>query len=259
MQSVKNKTLRVAQITDSHLFADTSINLNGLNTWYSLQQVMYAVLESQPDLIIFTGDLVDKPDVAAYLQVKAILAQSAVPVFCLPGNHDHPGLLKETLLSDNIHVEDSALVDRWQLIFLDSYQPDTHSGKLADSQLQMLDDCLSQNPDYFALIGLHHHPVEIGSTWMDAMGLEQAEQLFAVIDQYPQVKAVIWGHIHQHFEQSRNAVKLLGAPSTCVQFIPGATQFCLDDKPPGYRWLTLYSDGEIETGITYLEKFDPPD
>lgn len=250
--------LRVAQITDSHLFANSESKLNGLNTLYSLQQVMQAVIASQPDVIIFTGDLVDTPDVAAYLHVKEIIDQSPVPVFCLPGNHDQPELLKKTLSSANIRVDHTAIINGWQLVFLNSYQKNSHSGRLPTSQLRMLDHSLSQNSQFPALICMHHHPVPIDSTWMDSMGLEQSEELFEVLDRYPQVKAIIWGHIHQQFDQTRNGVKLLGSPSTCVQFMPGASKFSVDDKPPGYRWLNLQENGEIETGVTYLAGFHCP-
>ncbi len=59
--------------------------------------------------------------------------------------------------------------------------------------------------------------------------------------------------------EQRLGVQLLGSPSTCVQFMPEAAEFSLDNKPPGYRWLSLHSDGEIETGVTYLKNFNPPD
>ncbi len=259
MPSAITRTLRVVQITDSHLFADSAIKLNGLDTHHSLQQVMHAVLSSKPDLIIFTGDLVDKPDADAYLRLKTIMNQSPVPVFCLPGNHDQPELLKQQLSSDTIQIKDSALIDNWQFVFLNSYQPNTHVGKLDDTQLGALDKCLNKLPNSPALISLHHHPVSIDSTWMDSMALDQAEDLFAVLDKYVQVKAVIWGHIHQQFEQIRKGVKLLGTPSTCVQFKPGATEFSLDDKPPGFRWLHLYQNGEIDTGVTFLADFVSPE
>jgi Icc protein len=259
MQSAEKRTLRVAQITDSHLFANPLSRLNGMDTLYSLQQVMQTVLDSRPDMIVFTGDLVDKPTLESYRQVKAVIKQSPVPVYCLAGNHDQPDQLKHSLLSENIRIQDRAMIGTWQLIFLNSHQPDTHAGKLDVSQLDMLNHHLSEYPNRPALIFIHHHPVVIGSLWMDKMGLQQADALFSVLDRYSQVKAVVWGHIHQQFEQTRNSVKLLGTPSTCVQFKPRADEFGLDDKPPGYRWLNLYSDGKFETEVVYLKNFNSPE
>ncbi|MDO8698550.1 MAG: phosphodiesterase, partial [Pseudomonas sp.] len=96
----------------------------------------------------------------------------------------------------------------------------------------------------------HHHPVSIGCRWMEPIGLRNADELFAVLDAYPQVRGVLWGHIHQEFDQLRNGVRLLASPSTCVQFAPGSEEFQVDQEAPGYRWLRLHADGQLETGVS---------
>jgi Icc protein len=48
----------------------------------------------------------------------------------------------------------------------------------------------------------------------------------------------------------RNGVRLLGSPSTCVQFAPGSEHFKVGDQAPGYRWLRLHPDGGLETGVS---------
>jgi Icc protein len=63
---------------------------------------------------------------------------------------------------------------------------------------------------------------------------------------------VVWGHVHQAFEQRRNEVLLLATPSTCLQFLPGSERFAVEQIPPGYRWLDLYPDGSLKTGIERL-------
>jgi len=85
---------------------------------------------------------------------------------------------------------------------------------------------------------------------MEPIGLRNADELFAVLDAYPQVRAVLWGHIHQEFDQLRNGVRLLASPSTCVQFAPGSEEFQVDQEAPGYRWLRLHADGQLETGVS---------
>lgn len=46
--------------------------------------------------------------------------------------------------------------------------------------------------------------------------------------------------------------RLLGAPSTCVQFLPGAAHCAVDTRPAGYRWLDLHDDGRIDSGVRRL-------
>ena len=87
---------------------------------------------------------------------------------------------------------------------------------------------------------------------MDRIALENAGGLFAVLDRYPQVRGLLWGHVHQEFQEIRNGVLLMATPSTCVQFKPNNAKFGVDEKPPGYRWLELAPDGAIHTGVSRL-------
>jgi Icc protein len=70
-----------------------------------------------------------------------------------------------------------------------------------------------------------------------------------VIDRYPQVRLVIFGHIHQEFERSRRGITYLGTPSTCIQFMPNSQKFSLDQTKPGFRLLNLYPNGMFNTKI----------
>ena len=89
----------------------------------------------------------------------------------------------------------------------------------------------------------------MGSEWLDGMGLADAAAFFAVVDRFPAVRAIVWGHVHQEFDGERNGVRLLAAPSTCVQFRPGTERYAKDRRAPGYRWLELRPDGTIVTAV----------
>jgi len=79
-----------------------------------------------------------------------------------------------------------------------------------------------------------------------------AAAFFDVLDRYPGVRGVLWGHVHQQIDQQRNGVSLMASPSTCVQFAPGSMKFKADDMQPGYRWLDLHGDGRIETAVSRM-------
>ena len=89
----------------------------------------------------------------------------------------------------------------------------------------------------------------IDCAWIDAQAVDNAERFWATLSEFPQVRAVLSGHVHQHTETQRGAVRVLTSPSTCVQFAPHSDDFRVDNEPPGYRWLDLHADGRIETGI----------
>jgi len=108
---------------------------------------------------------------------------------------------------------------------------------------------LSANPDMHVLVMMHHQPVLIGSKWIDQYILRNADAFFAVIDRFPNVRAIVWGHVHQEFSGQRNGVALIATPSTCVQFKPLCDEFTVDTLMPGYRWFDLNDDGTFNTGI----------
>ena len=254
--SAKDTSVLLVQLSDSHLFAETDGRLLGMNTRQSLEKVIESVLAEQPvvDLILATGDLSQDGSVESYQAFRQLSAQIAAPVRWLPGNHDElPQMAEAAQQSD--FLEPVIDIGQWRITLLDSAVPGSVPGYLQDAQLQLLAQALSEAPQRHHLICLHHHPVSIDCAWMEPIGLRNPEALFAVLGRFPQVRAVLWGHIHQMFDQVRDGVRLLASPSTCIQFAPGSEDFQLDDLPPGYRWLRLHDDGRLETGISRVTGF----
>lgn len=244
-------SIYIIQITDTHVFADPAERFDGVDCAATLQATLSAIraAKRQPDVMLLTGDLVHEPDTEAYQRLGKLLTQAPAPVYCLPGNHDHPATMQMHLHAPPVRHDKHILLDGWQILLLDSWLPNEHAGRLADAELEWLQRILAEYRDRPALIALHHPPVSIGSPWMDAMGLKNPDDLFAVIDAHEQVCAVVWGHIHQEFEAQRRGVKLLASPSTCLQFKPHTETYQVDDLVPGYRWLELSDDGNISTGV----------
>lgn len=249
--------IRIIQITDFHLLADPTSTMMGINTEASFHAVLNAVRQNHgpPDLVLLTGDLVQEPAPNTYRRLKDHLETLQAPCYCLPGNHDDLGLMKE-ILTQGHHVafQPQILLDGWQIVCLDSTIPGDPGGYLTEDQLLLLESLLADQPERFALICLHHSPLLTGSRWLDTMRLSNSEQLFAIIDRYPSVRGVIFGHIHQALDTSRNGVRLAACPSTCFQFKPNHGDFALDPLPPGYRWLELCSDGDVRTDVERLNE-----
>lgn len=246
--------IKIIQISDTHFFASPESTLDGVNTAESLQQVL-SLMRSRdwpPAAAVLTGDLVEVISSAAYQNLRAMLLELDIPVYCLPGNHDDPQLMQRLLPAENIYLVDHALFGEWIVIFLHTYLPGSHGGHLDQEALTRLERLL-QHPDaHYALLCLHHPVVPIGSPWLDAMRLDNSAELFGVLDRYSKVRGVIWGHIHQEFCTYRKGVALLGSPSTCVQFLPRTERFARDTLGPGYRWLRLGIDGSLRSGVVRL-------
>jgi Icc protein len=249
-----DKPIHIAQITDTHLFADPRGQLLGLNTHHCLEQIVDLVLAVHPpDLVVASGDLAHDGSTAAYQHLRKLLSRLGVPVYCLPGNHDEALALRANLQGGLLHTVRSTCCGGWLLLFLDSSVPGSEGGHLKEAELQALDRLLAVHSDLPALVWLHHQPVYVGSRWLDTMAVDNASAFFDTMDRYANVRAVVWGHVHQTFEQKRNDVQLLSSPSTCIQFLPGSEGFAVDMAvSPGYRWLELYADGGFKTGVERL-------
>jgi Icc protein len=165
----------------------------------------------------------------------------------LPGNHDDGAAMAAALRAAQLGGE--YRLGAWRVMGLDTRVPGEEGGRLADAALADLERRLAADSAYW-LIALHHPPVAIGSRWMDAMGLANGERLMRLVSRFSdRVRALVWGHNHQVYDGRHAGIRLLGAPSTCVQYAPGSDDYAVDDQPPGYRWLDLYDDGVVITGV----------
>jgi Icc protein len=140
---------------------------------------------------------------------------------------------------------------------LNSAVPRKNHGHLGEEELAYLNRALEKSPKH-AIVSLHHNPLPVGSAWLDKMVLDNAAAFWAVVDRYPHVRAVLFGHIHQEYIGSRGKVQLLATPSTCIQFLPKSGPFRLDAATPGFRRLRLHSDGKIETSLERLPSYPGP-
>lgn len=246
--------INIIQITDTHILDDGAPSFNDYDTSASLMCVVNRILESESDadLILLTGDLVHEPTETAYQKLADHLSVLTTPILSLPGNHDSPELMRYVMGANGHDTGNLVKFDDWLIILLDTCVRGEHSGRLSATELEFLRTSLEANIDTHCLIALHHHPVSIKSSWMDAMPLVNAEDFLNIVDEFKQVKGIIWGHIHQAFEDEVTSVKLLGTPSTCLQFKPGSSEFAIDDKNPAYRKLTLKKNGMISSKVIYL-------
>lgn len=249
--------LRLIHITDTHLNAPEDGHLLGMKTLHSLHCVLDIVREQQPtfDAFLVTGDLSQDGSARSYQHLTDALTPFQRPAFWLAGNHDHPVNMQHAMQGS----ENSERVVRtatWQIVLLNSQQPGKVYGELSDTELAFLDQNLSERSDLHTLVALHHHPIDMGSRWIDNIGLKNRDRLLAVLQRHRNVKAVLWGHVHQHSDRMVDGVRMISSPSTCVQFKPHSDEFTIDNLSPAYRWLDLHDNGDINTGVQRVENIE---
>ncbi|AZT82823.1 3',5'-cyclic-AMP phosphodiesterase [Marinobacter sp. NP-4(2019)] len=253
----KPRALRVLQITDPHLLADPAGGLLGVNTRDSLDAVIDKVVRDhgQPDLVLATGDIAQDGSEEAYRVFGEKLSAFPCASAWIAGNHDDSDVLAQVAgehQANRRHIVQGG----WQFILLDSSVHGQVYGELAESELEFLASTLAQNPDLPALVALHHHPVDIGSDWMEGIGLRNRDAFWQIVECFPQVKIVLWGHIHQEHDLERRGVRLLATPSTCIQFTSGSPTFAVEALPPGYRWFELETSGQFQTEVQRATDFE---
>lgn len=253
--------LRVVQITDTHLFREPDGKLLGVNTQQSFEQVLEHIegMGSQPDLVLATGDISQDASVESYQRFATTVSRLATPCYWIPGNHDRADLMRDLTDHRSLSVGE---VQRgsWLIIMLDSTQPGEVSGHLSAAELGRLEQALQQaqqagSPTSHVLVCLHHNPLPGQADWMHDIGLNNPDELIALLSRYSSVRAVVHGHIHQQLDEQAHGLRFICTPSTCVQFKPEAGDFELDAKAPGWRWLDLYEDGTIVTDVQRLTNF----
>jgi len=245
--------IRAVQLTDTHLCRATGGTLLGMDTDHSLQAVVDLVRRERPavDLLLATGDLADNGSEAAYRRLPAYFEQLTPRHYWLPGNHDDRRAMA-AVANPHGRLPGELRIGRWQVLMLDSQVSGEVGGELGEAELERLQQALAgaAAAQLHSLVCLHHQPVTVGCAWLDEQMVADAAAFFAVLDRFPGVRGVLWGHVHQQVDRHQGGRRLMASPSTCVQFAPGSGKFRADAAPPGYRWLELQEDGSIDTGIS---------
>lgn len=247
--------IKLLQITDTHLFVDDDGSLLGVNTTESFAAVVDAILEKPIDFdaILATGDISQDHTQASYQKFIQGIKPLQKPCFWLPGNHDYRRNMALVLPVSQIRCVPHFFVgDSWQIILLDSQVEGVPHGQLKPDQLTLLDELLSQYPQKHTLVLMHHHPVLVGSAWLDQHTLKESENFWQIVAKHENVNAVVCGHVHQDMDVMVDGVRVIATPSTCVQFKPDSDDFALDLLSPGWREISLFDNGSIETEVKRL-------
>jgi Icc protein len=227
------------QISDSHI--DDNKLVLGVDSQANLGSIISMISDQNYDVLLISGDLAHNGTLESYQKLQKILNPIETEIYVLAGNHDDFSNLSQVFNQSSLC---NFIIDCWEIITLDSVQSGKVSGRLSDEQLHSLSQQISSSSAKYIALCLHHPPVSMQSDWDDEMSLENPDDLFAVIDQFDTIKAVMWGHAHQCCEFNRIGLKLFSCPSTALQFN--------GQSGIGYNHYTLNEDGEIYCKTRWL-------
>jgi Icc protein len=248
--------VRLLHISDTHLHAAADSRMRGVVTAETLSAVLARARASSawpPAGVLVTGDIVQDESRAGYERFRDAMAPLGAPIYCLPGNHDDPALMDDALARAPFQVGGEVRIGRWTLVLLSTFLAGEDAGGLGERRLRALAAALDANRGQHVLVAMHHQPLPMGSAWLDGVGLHDADAFLRIIDAHSNVRAVVWGHVHQASDRERNGVRYLSTPSTCAQFKPGSDFFALDPRGPGFRWLELFAGGRVGTEVVWVD------
>jgi Icc protein len=223
-------------------------------TYASLCSVLdhYRDNDWRADLVVVTGDLVQDDSAGAYEHFCQLLSSLELPVYCVPGNHDVRALMRDALAEPPFHYCASARSGNWLIIGIDSCVTDHAGGHVEAAELARLDSEIATSGAENVMICLHHPPVRMGSKWLDTVGMDNGAEFLRRIAASGKVRLAIFGHVHQPYDADHGGVSIVATPSTCRQFAQGSDDFAVDDNPPAYRRISLYSDGKYDHELVWL-------
>lgn len=237
-------------LSDSHLFESTGKRLFEVNTYEALNCVVSAISKevSVYNLMITSGDISEDGSKKSYENFHELTKGLAPEAIWMKGNHDNFSNIPDNLKIKYIHREWHQ--GPWSLIFLDSTIPGRDEGFLESEELDRLSLFLNRYPDRYVVICMHHQPVDVGSEFIDKLGLQNRAAFWKAIGSNRHVRAIVFGHVHQEADRYEHNIRLISNPSTAIQFKPQSRELDFDEKNYCYRTFRLNNDGSMEL-LTY--------
>jgi Icc protein len=249
-------TKKIIQITDTHLYStmDEALEWTDAKAVYPNQNLLAVldrlIIQQDVEALIISGDLAQEMVLETYQLLDHMLDICPFPVYVIPGNHDIPELMKQGMSAPRV-TTDVLDVGNWRLVLLDSSCPEHVEGVFTEHELSRLKNHIETVGEKSVVLFLHHHLQAIGWSKMDGYMLQDADKFLSILEQYPQVKAIYHGHIHQTYLGQHAHISIVGTPATSVQLEDdnGDFGYCYQ---PAWREILLHDDGTIESEVIYL-------
>jgi Icc protein len=210
---------------------------------------------------VFTGDLADLAEPAAYARLREIVepaaeAMGAVVVWVM-GNHDERAPYAHALYGeagdgpqDRVHD-----VAGLRIIALDSSVPGYHHGQLDEDQLAWLADQLATPAPHGTILALHHPPIPVPMMRAaEIIELHDQDRLAEVV-RGTDVRAILGGHFHFTSWSTFAGIPVSVASATCYTSDPAPLERFVSgvDGHQAVTMLHLYDDRVVQTVVPVAE------
>jgi 3',5'-cyclic AMP phosphodiesterase CpdA len=256
-------THTIAHLSDPHLRAHGVRQYGVIDTEAGLLRALGRLenVHPKPDVLVFTGDLADKAEPAAYARLRELVEPAAAAmgaqVVWVMGNHDErapysAGLFGEESEAPQDRVYD---VDGLRIVAMDTSVPGYHHGELTDDQLAWLADVLATQAPRGTVLALHHPPIPVPMLRAaEIIELHDQDGLAAVIEG-TDVRAIIGGHFHFSSYSMFAGIPVSVASASCYTSDPAPIERFVSGVD-GHQAITLmhvYADRIVHTIVPLAE------
>lgn len=253
----------IAHVSDTHLLGDGDLLYGAVDVESHLRHVLDRLVASAsaPDVIVFTGDLVDAGQPEAYRALRAavepVARELGAELVWVMGNHDERSAFRAGLFDEpggdvRRPVDYVRTVRGLRVIALDTSIPGWHHGRLDPRQLVWLGEQLSSPAEHGTIIALHHPPIPTPIAAMQILELERQDQLAAVLAG-TDVIGILGGHLHYATSSMFAGVPVSVAAATCYTMDLGAPDGELVgmDSAQTFNLVQIY-DGRMVSSVVPL-------
>jgi 3',5'-cyclic AMP phosphodiesterase CpdA len=276
--------LTIAQISDLHVTTDKD-PLNRQRNETRLRQVLNSILQLQPRpvAIVASGDLVDRGEIAEYVELRRLLDGFEIPIHYGLGNHDNRAAFLEAFEGAGPGADPDGFVQyvvdfgALRMVMVDTLDQGREGGAFCERRATWLAATLDEAPDQPTVIALHHPPIVSGIQWMDPdPGEPWIARLADTVRGRTQVRSMICGHVHRAFAGQFAGQIVAAAPATSIQLTLNLTPIDMEkadgreilvEEPPGYVLVMANGDqvsahvcvaGDYPSAVNYTRPFRMP-
>jgi hypothetical protein len=176
----------LVHLTDLHLLPEGRLLRDRLDTFDALARTLATIERSElrPAALLFTGDLTEAGEPAAYQRLRALVepvaARMGTASLYVMGNHDSRPELRQHLLGESRNEEPydyTVRLDGLRIVVLDTTVPEYSHGELTSDQLHWLAAQLAEPAPHGTVLALHHPPLPTPSRIAAAIELRNRKDL----------------------------------------------------------------------------------
>jgi 3',5'-cyclic AMP phosphodiesterase CpdA len=213
----------IAHVSDTHLLAGDARQYDAIDTVDRFRQALERLrrMDPPPQALVFTGDLADLGDPAAYAILRDLVEPMAEElgaqvIWCM-GNHDDRAAYAHELFGEESDAPQDRVYDvaGLRVVSHDTTVPGWHHGEIGDDQLSWLGEVLANPAEHGTILALHHPPIP--SPMVPAAELIELRDTEALAETLREsdVRAIIGGHYHFSSHSTFAGIPVSVAAATC--------------------------------------------